>query len=204
MNSEKLRKSRTRNYNLKSPIGRGWNRPLVTSKKLAVTARFALTMAHEINNPLEAITNLVFLLAALQTSPETQAYIATIKDQLQGLSRIATQALKFHRDSNKPGVFKLNAVLREVLDFYRPQAERQGIVLHQRFETDGAISAFRSEIVQFVTNPPTNVSAATDRRLRSEAWRRRLATLCIRIWGVPASNNRWPSENMDTEDRHHN
>jgi len=134
---------------------------LVTSEKLAVTARFALTMAHEINNPLEAITNLVFLLAALQTSPETQAYIATIKDQLQGLSRIATQALKFHRDSNKPGVFKLNAVLREVLDFYRPQAERQGIVLHQRFETDGAISAFRSEIVQFVTNLLLNAFDAT-------------------------------------------
>jgi signal transduction histidine kinase len=137
---------------------------LVTSEKLAVTARFALTMAHEINNPLEAITNLVFLLAALQTSPETQAYIATIKDQLQGLSRIATQALKFHRDSNKPGVFKLNAVLREVLDFYRPQAERQGIVLHQRFETDGAISAFRSEIVQVVTNLLLNALDATPAR----------------------------------------
>jgi len=94
---------------------------LVTSEKLAVTARFALTMAHEINNPLEAIANLVFLLGPLQTSPEAEAYIATIENQLQGLSRIATQALKFHRDSNKPGVFKLSAVLREVSDFYRPR-----------------------------------------------------------------------------------
>jgi len=134
---------------------------LVTSEKLAVTARFALTMAHEINNPLEAIANLVFLLGPLQTSPEAEAYIATIENQLQGLSRIATQALKFHRDSNKPGVFKLSAVLREVSDFYRPQAKRQGIVLHQRFETDGAISAFRSEIVQVVTNLLLNALDAT-------------------------------------------
>jgi signal transduction histidine kinase len=134
---------------------------LVTSEKLAVTARFALTMAHEINNPLEAITNLAFLLAPLQTSPEARAYIATIEDQLQGLSRIATQALKFHRDANKPGVFKLNEVLREVSEFYRPQAERQGIVLHQRFETDGPISAFRSEIVQVVTNLLLNALDAT-------------------------------------------
>jgi len=134
---------------------------LVTSEKLAVTARFALTMAHEINNPLEAIANLVFLLVPLQTSPEALAYIATIEDQLQGLSRIATQALKFHRDGSKPGVFKLNAVLREVSDFYRPQVERQGIVLHQRFETDGAISAFRSEIVQVVTNLLLNALDAT-------------------------------------------
>src|SRR6185437_16111259 len=137
---------------------------LVTSEKLAVTARFALTMAHEINNPLEAIANLVFLLGPLQTSPEAEAYIATLENQLQGLSRIATQALKFHRDSNKPGVFKLSAVLREVSDFYRPQAKRQGIVLHQRFETDGAISAFRSEIVQVVTNLLLNALDATPAR----------------------------------------
>jgi hypothetical protein len=109
-------------------------RALVNSEKLAVTARFALTMAHEINNPLEAIANLVYLLAPLQTSPEAQAYITTIEDQLKGLSRIATQMLKFHRDSNNPAVFKLDAVLREVLEFYRPQAERQGIVIHQRWE----------------------------------------------------------------------
>ena len=134
---------------------------LVTSEKLAVTARFALTMAHEINNPLEAIANLAFLLAPLQTSPEAKGYVATIEDQLQGLSRIATQSLKFHRDANKPEVFKLSAVLREVSDFYRPQAERQGVVLRQRFETDGAISAFRSEIVQVVTNLLLNALDAT-------------------------------------------
>jgi signal transduction histidine kinase len=48
---------------------------LVNSEKLAVTARFASTMAHEINNPLEAMTNLVILLAPLQSSPEARAYM---------------------------------------------------------------------------------------------------------------------------------
>jgi signal transduction histidine kinase len=134
---------------------------LVNSEKLAVTARFASTMAHEINNPLEAITNLIFLLAPLQTSPEAQAFIATIEDQLQGLSRIAAQSLKFHRDGNKPAVFKLNAVLSEVSDFYRAQAEKQQIIVHQRYETDGTILAFRSEIVQVVTNMLLNAFDAT-------------------------------------------
>lgn len=134
---------------------------LVNSEKLAVTARFALTMAHEINNPLEAITNLVYLLAPLQTSPEARAYIATIEGQLKGLTRIAVQALKFHRDSNKPAAFSLDAVLREVSEFYRPQAERQGIVIHQRIETGGAILAFRSEIVQVITNLLLNALDAT-------------------------------------------
>ena len=136
-------------------------RALVNSEKLAVTARFALSMAHEINNPLAAITNLVFLLPPLQTSAEARAYIATIEDQLRGLSRITAHALKFHRDGNKPAVFKLNAVLREVLDFYRPEAERQGVIFRERIETDGAILAFRGEIVQVVTNLLLNALDAT-------------------------------------------
>ncbi|MGB7170094.1 MAG: PAS domain-containing sensor histidine kinase, partial [Acidobacteriaceae bacterium] len=134
---------------------------LVHSEKLAVTARFASAMAHEINNPLEAISNLVYLLAPLQTSAEAQAYIATMEGQLKGLTRIAVQSLKFHRDSNKPAVFSLDAVLREVSEFYRSQAERQGIVIHQRLEIDGAILAFRSEIVQVVTNLLLNALDAT-------------------------------------------
>jgi signal transduction histidine kinase len=134
---------------------------LVNSEKLAVTARFASTMAHEINNPLEAMTNLVYLLASLQTSPEARAYVATLEDQLQGLRRITTHALKFHRDGNKPAEFKLSVVLHEVSDFYSMQAERRGIVVHQRLETDGTILAFRSEIVQVVTNVLLNAFDAT-------------------------------------------
>jgi len=136
-------------------------RALVNSEKLAVTAKFALTMAHEINNPLAAMTNLVFLLSSLQTSPQAKAFIAMMEDQIQGLSRIATHMLKFHRDTNKLAEFKLSAVLCEVSDFYRPQADKQGIVVHQRLETDGAIGGFRSDIVQVVTNLLLNALDAT-------------------------------------------
>jgi two-component system NtrC family sensor kinase len=139
-------------------------RALVNSEKLAVTARFALTMAHEINNPLAAMTNLVFLLSSMQTSPQAQAFIAMMEDQLQGLSRIATHMLKYHRDSNKLAEFKLKAVLREISDFYLPQADKQGIIVHQRFETEGTILGFRSEIVQVVTNLLLNALDATPAR----------------------------------------
>jgi len=137
---------------------------LVNSEKLAVTARFALTIAHEINNPLAAITNLVYLLGTIDTGPEAQAYIATIEDQLKGLSRISTQMLKFHRDGNKPAVFDLNPVLREISDFYRVEAEKQGIVIDQRLEADATILAFKSEIVQVVTNLLLNALDATPAR----------------------------------------
>ncbi|MGZ4840608.1 MAG: sensor histidine kinase, partial [Candidatus Angelobacter sp.] len=134
---------------------------LIRSEKLAVTARLAATMAHESNNPLEAITNLTFLLSSLQTTPEAQAYIAALDDQLKGLSRIATQTLKFYRDNNRPTEFKLSTVLSEVLDFYRSHAERQGVVFRQRIETEGVIAGFRGEITQVVTNLVLNALAAT-------------------------------------------
>jgi len=136
---------------------------VLNSAKLAASARLASTMAHEINNPLDAIGNLIFLLAPLQTSPEAQAYISTLDQQVRGLSRIATQMLKFNRDQNRPTEFKLEELIREILDFYRSKAERQEIAIVQRLETDGIIMGFRGEIVQVVTNLLLNALEATPR-----------------------------------------
>lgn len=118
-------------------------------------------MAHEINNPLGAITNLVYLLAPLQSTPAAKSYIATLDAQVRGLTRIATQMLKFHRDSNLPVEFKLEDLLGETLDFYRAQAERQGVVLDQRIETEGMIVGFRGEIIQVVSTLLLNALEAT-------------------------------------------
>jgi signal transduction histidine kinase len=136
-------------------------RALVSSEKLAVTARFALTMAHEINNPLEAITNLTYLLAPFQTSPEARSYIETIKQQVKNLTHIATQMLKFHRDSNQPTEFALSTLLREISDFYRPKALSQGVAIQQRIESEGIVVGFRSEMVQVITNLLLNALDAT-------------------------------------------
>jgi two-component system NtrC family sensor kinase len=136
-------------------------RALLNSEKLAATARLASTMAHEINNPLDAIGNLIFLLAPLQTSSEAQSYIAILDQQVRGLSRIATQMLKFNRDNNRPTEFKLEELIREILDFYRSQAMRQGIDVIQRLETEGLIKGFRGEIIQVVTNLLLNALEVT-------------------------------------------
>jgi signal transduction histidine kinase len=134
---------------------------LMNSEKLAATARLASTMSHEINNPLGAITNLIYLLAPMQTSPEAQTYIAALDEQVKGLTRIATQMLKFHRDSNRPTKFQLGELVREVLGFYRLEAERHQINVTQCIETDGEAQGFRSEIVQVVTNLLLNALDAT-------------------------------------------
>jgi signal transduction histidine kinase len=134
---------------------------LLNSEKLAATARLAATMAHEINNPLAAITNLAFLLAPLQSSPEARAYIATLEEQIRGLSRITTQMLKFHRDNNQPTEFRLDATLRDVLDFYRAEAENRGVLIKENIETQGMVVGFKGEIVQVLTNLLLNAIEAT-------------------------------------------
>lgn len=134
---------------------------LLDGEKLAVTARFALTMAHEINTPLAAMTNLLFLLAPLQVSPDAQAYMAVLEEQLKGLARIATQMLKFHRDSNRPAEFKLSEVLCHASETYGHRAAAQGVVVKKRVETEGIISGFSSEIVQVISNLLLNAIDAT-------------------------------------------
>jgi signal transduction histidine kinase len=134
---------------------------LIDSEKLAATGRLASTMSHEINNPLAAITNLVYLLGPLQTSPEAQDYVATLESQVKGLSRIATQMLKFNRDNNQPTHIKLEEVIHEIADFYRPQADKLGVAINQRIEAEGAILGFRGEIVQVFTNLLLNAMEAT-------------------------------------------
>ena len=106
-------------------------RALLTSEKLAATGRLASTMSHEINNPLAAITNLIYLLTPLQTSPEATSYVATLDDQVRGLTRIETQMPTFHRDNNQPTQFTLEDLLLVVWNLYRPQAEREGVVVTQ-------------------------------------------------------------------------
>jgi two-component system NtrC family sensor kinase len=134
---------------------------LLNSAMLAATTRLASTMAHEVNNPLAAITNLIFLLIPLQTSPEAKAYITSLEKQVKGLARIATQMLKFHRDNNRPTEFELGELLPEISDIYRPQAKSQGVTIIERVETEGMILGFRGEIIQVLNNLLLNSLEAT-------------------------------------------
>ena len=76
---------------------------LIQSEKLAAVGRLASSISHEINNPLEAITNLLYLIALDAELPEQlKAYVQLAQSELTRVSQIATQTLRFHRQAVAP------------------------------------------------------------------------------------------------------
>ena len=74
-------------------------RALLQSEKLASVGRLASSIAHEINNPLESITNLLYILDGMATDLEMKALVNTAQDEVARVSQIPTHTLRFHRQS---------------------------------------------------------------------------------------------------------
>jgi len=109
---------------------------LRTAEKIAATGKLANAIAHEINNPLESLTNLLYL---AQTSPSVESirkYLASAGDELSRISRITRQALSFHRDTQMPVAIDVGNLLAEVIElFEKSSAARRVRVVFDRQPT---------------------------------------------------------------------
>jgi PAS domain S-box-containing protein len=103
-------------------------RALLQSEKLASVGRLASSIAHEINNPLEAITNLLFILDLKAPTSEFKGLIRTAQEELARVSQITTHTLRFHRQSTKPTEVDVKQLLESVLVLYRPRLQNSSIV----------------------------------------------------------------------------
>ncbi|HEY4358905.1 MAG TPA: ATP-binding protein [Acidobacteriaceae bacterium] len=88
------------------------------SEKLAVTGRLAASIAHEINNPLEAVTNLIYLIRAEAPSEKAQRYIEEADQELARVAEITKHTLRFYREPNQPIPVDLVDVVDSVLTLY--------------------------------------------------------------------------------------
>lgn len=96
----------------------------------AAKGRLAATIAHEINNPLEAITNIGYLIArASELGPETRGLVTTLNLEVSRVSDITRQALAFYRDTAEPSAVSVDAVLASVLDLFRRRMAQKAITL---------------------------------------------------------------------------
>jgi signal transduction histidine kinase len=109
---------------------------LLRSEKLAVTGRLAASIAHEINNPLEAITNLLYLMHSDLTAKEMQHLLDDAEHELARVAEITKQTLRFYREPAQPTITEVAPVLDSVLKLYRTRLVGAGITVRLESRAD--------------------------------------------------------------------
>ena len=126
---------------------------LLRSEKLAVTGRLAASIAHEINNPLEAVTNLLFLMRG-NTSPELQRkYLAQAEQELSRVAEITKQTLRFYREPSQPVATRIVTVIDSVLMLFGPRLTAAGIAVKREERAPSAtVLSSPGELRQIIAN----------------------------------------------------
>ena len=120
------------------------------TEQLAAAGRLAATIAHEINNPLESLTNLVFL--ARNHPVDANKYLETADQELRRVALIAKQTLSFYKTSSHAEPVSLPELLNGVLDVYGRKLSMRGVRVVKRYETDEPVVLQTAEARQVFSN----------------------------------------------------
>jgi len=127
------------------------------SEKLAAAGRLAATIAHEINNPLEAVTNLLYLLRLNDKWDDSaRSYVAQAEHELARIAHVARQTLGFYRDTTSPHLMNLPKIVNEVLSLYLPRIQAKHISRSREFDETVQITGLAGEIRQVISNLVAN------------------------------------------------
>jgi signal transduction histidine kinase len=142
---------------------------LLRSEKLAVTGRLAASIAHEINNPLAAITNLLYLMRGDNSPEMMHALLSDAEQELARVTEITKQTLRFYREPAQPVATEVAAVLDSVVKLYRSRLTAAGVKVQREIRAEGAmVLSSPGELRQVVANLIGNAIDAMKRggRLR--------------------------------------
>ena len=134
---------------------------LLQAEKIAATGRMAATIAHEVNNPLEAVMNLLFLLRPKITDDEGRDYLATAEDELGRVSHIAKQTLGYYREHAAASPASVSEIAEHALTIYEPRCTAAGITIRRSIDSSTKIVLRRGEMMQVISNLIANSIYAT-------------------------------------------
>jgi signal transduction histidine kinase len=124
----------------------------------------AAAIAHEINNPLASVMNLIFLARQEhQTSEAVRNYLATAESELERVSHIARQTLGYYRDTGSPIEVYLHDLMENVLSVYRSKLLVHNISVERKFNDLRKIKVRSGEIIQVFSNLLSNAIDAMPR-----------------------------------------
>ena len=124
---------------------------LLQAEKLAATGRMAATIAHEINNPLEAVTNLLYLLRPEVSQPKGRAQLKLAESELARVSQITKQTLAFHRETVAPEQVMLGDMLDSVTAMLSRNLARKRVTIRKDYEPC-TITGMRGQLRQLFSN----------------------------------------------------
>jgi PAS domain S-box-containing protein len=137
------------------------------AEKLAATGQLAASIAHEINNPMQSLTNLLTLVSYRTTlDKDTRELLALAESELGRMSHISRQMLSFYRESVRPVPVKVTEVLDDVLDLYGMRIKSNRIKVERRYDCAEAVQAFPVEMRQLFANLVGNAIEAVGERGR--------------------------------------
>jgi len=133
------------------------------TEKLAAVGRLASSIAHEINNPLEAVTNLIYLLQSTPLMEQQSQYLKTAAEELARVSHITNHTLRFHRQSTKPTEVNPAEIIDSVLALYNARLRDADITVIREYKATPPMLCYSSELRQVFANLIGNAFDATRR-----------------------------------------
>ncbi len=148
------------------------------TEKLAATGRLAASIAHEINNPLEGLTNLLYLLRNFSgLDGPALDYVRMAEHQTRRIADIAQKTLRFYRQSTLPVRARVSELADSILDLYKTRMNTLNIHLECEFDPEATVFCYEGEIRQVLANLVGNAIDATSsggrlvvRARRSQSW----------------------------------
>jgi len=129
---------------------------LIQSEKLAVVGRLASSIAHEINNPLEAVTNLLYLARHSKDVDKIHEHLDAAEMELQRVAAITSQTLRFHKQATNPQEVTPEQLIQSVLLVYQGRIANSGVEISQRSRPLKPVRCFQGEIRQVISNLVNN------------------------------------------------
>jgi PAS domain S-box-containing protein len=127
------------------------------SEKLAATGRLAASIAHEINNPLQAVTSLIFLArTAGGTNVKGEDFLARAEEELRRAAHITKQTLGFYRESTVPTRFNVAEVIDDVLSLHAGRIEAKCVQVKKHYTDPTEMQGMVGEIRQVISNLVAN------------------------------------------------
>ncbi|MFZ0744703.1 MAG: PAS domain S-box protein [Terracidiphilus sp.] len=130
---------------------------LVQAEKIAAAGRMAATIAHEVNNPLEAITNLIFLAKFHAQDPaRVKGFLDLAESEVVRVSHIARQTLGFYRENASASSLSPSELAEKTALIYEPKCKEAGISVEKNFNSTRRVVLRQGEILQVISNIVAN------------------------------------------------